>query len=483
MPISLTCRCKNVLSVPERLIGKSTLCPGCGEFLDVIDPDDPAVRAAREAEQKRKAEEPTPKELKALVRDAIDGDIKPVRRTAGYRVGVAVVAAAMLALPALYVGLILLVGVGLYWHATTNYQVFRLFRVYLAILFYVGPLLVGLLLLVFMIKPLLAPPPRSRRGKPLRMDKEQVLAVFVEEIARACHAPGPRRVEVDCNVNASASLGRGLFSFFGHDLTLTIGLPLVVGLNAQQLAGVLAHEFGHFAQGAGMRLTFVVRTVNAWFARVVYERDDWDEQLHEWCKESGFAGMVAWATRVCVIGTRAILWVFMMAGHGISCFMLRRMEYDADKSEARLVGTRTFEKTFRRLARYGAAAADAHEILERCWIKDRFPDDFPTLVVGLAGAMSDGDRRRIDDELEEARAGLFDTHPSFAQRVAAVEDEDPDGIMELDLPATALFKDLPKLSEAASLSHYRGIFGGGLQASLRPVSEYLPATAGGRASR
>ena len=477
MPVSLTCRCKKVLTVPDKLIGKSTMCPGCGEFLDVRDPNDPAVRAEREAEERRKAAEPTTKELKALVRDAIDGDIEPVRRTAGYRIGVAFVAAAVLALSAMYVGLILLVVAGLYWHATTNFELFRVLRPFWAIVAYVGPLLTGLLLLVFMVKPLLAPPPRGRAGKRLRMDREPVLAVFVEEIARAVHAPEPRWIEIDCDVNAGAGLGRGLFSFFGRDLTLTIGLPLVAGLTARQLAGVLAHEFGHFAQGAGMRLTVVVRTVNGWFYRLVYERDDWDESLAEWCEEGGFTGVVAWATRVCVGGTRAILWVFMMAAHGISCFMLRRMEYDADLSEARLVGTRTFEKTSRRMARLQAASEDAHEIVERCWIKDRFPDDYAALVVGLAAAMTDGARDTIECDLEDARTGLFDTHPSFTDRLANVDGEDPEGILDLDLPAAALFKDLPKLAETASLAHYRGIFGGGLQATLRPVSEYLKGPA------
>jgi Zn-dependent protease with chaperone function len=71
---------------------------------------------------------------------------------------------------------------------------------------------------------------------------------------------------LDLQVNASASFRRGFLSLFSRDLTLTIGLPLVAGLTVRQLGGVLAHEFGHFAQGAGMRLTFVVRSVNAWFA-------------------------------------------------------------------------------------------------------------------------------------------------------------------------------------------------------------------------
>jgi hypothetical protein len=42
----------------------------------------------------------------------------------------------------------------------------------------------------------------------------------------------------------------------------------------------MAHEFGHFAQSGGMRLTFIVRSINAWFGRVVHERDEWDEKLN-----------------------------------------------------------------------------------------------------------------------------------------------------------------------------------------------------------
>jgi hypothetical protein len=66
---------------------------------------------------------------------------------------------------------------------------------------------------------------------------------------------------------------------FGNDLVLTIGMPLVAGMSLRQFAGVLAHEFGHFSQGAGMRLSFIIRSINLWFMRVVYERDDWDERL------------------------------------------------------------------------------------------------------------------------------------------------------------------------------------------------------------
>ena len=92
----------------------------------------------------------------------------------------------------------------------------------------------------------------------------------------------PARVQVDCQVNASAGFATVPVMPGAPRLVLTIGLPLAAGLTVRQFGGVLAHEFGHFAQGGGMRLTYIVRSINRWFSRVAYERDAWDEKLDEW---------------------------------------------------------------------------------------------------------------------------------------------------------------------------------------------------------
>ena len=72
----------------------------------------------------------------------------------------------------------------------------------------------------------------------------------------------------------------------GNDLVLTIGLPLAATMSVRELTAVLAHEFGHFSQGVGMRFSYLTVVINRWFARVVYERDAWDERLTEWSRES-----------------------------------------------------------------------------------------------------------------------------------------------------------------------------------------------------
>ena len=119
----------------------------------------------------------------------------------------------------------------------------------------------------------------------------------------------------------------------------------------QQFAGVLAHEFGHFTQGWGMRLSYVIRSISLWFTRVVYERDAWDQKLIDWSRTGEVRiQAVVMLVRFSVFVTRKVLWVLMMAGHAVSGILLRQMEHDADMHEILLAGSPTFESTCRRLA-------------------------------------------------------------------------------------------------------------------------------------
>ncbi len=65
------------------------------------------------------------------------------------------------------------------------------------------------------------------------------------------------------------------WSFFTGQKVLTIGLSLIGGLSARQFVGVLAHEFGHFAQRFGMRCSFLVNSVNRWLEHCAYGEDAW----------------------------------------------------------------------------------------------------------------------------------------------------------------------------------------------------------------
>ncbi|MHC4610283.1 MAG: M48 family metallopeptidase, partial [Planctomycetota bacterium] len=214
------------------------------------------------------------------ITEVFEGPVKRPWTSPLYLLGLLVVATAMVLLPLIYLGLIAGVGYGIYYHATENITIVEgAGGIRGRLLVYIAPLVIGPVALLFMVKPLFARQARKEKRLSLVRNNEPVLFTFVDRLCEAVGAPKPRRIDVDCDINASAAFRRGWLSMFGRDLALTIGVPLAAGLTLRQLAGVLAHEFGHFTQGVAMRLTYVIHSVDAWFARVVYERDAWDEML------------------------------------------------------------------------------------------------------------------------------------------------------------------------------------------------------------
>lgn len=392
--------------------------------------------------------------------NAFQGRIRPVPIRPGYALALLSVAFLTVLLPLIYLGLIGLVAWLTWWHAVNDAGVFSGVRgsggAKMAAVAYVGPLVIGIVLVVFMLKPLFARPPE--RSRPVSIDprREPRLIAFIERLCDAVGAPRPTRIDVTCEVNASASFRRGWVSFLGNDLVLTIGLNLVSGQNVRQFAGVLAHEFGHFAQGWAMRACYVIRSVNHWFARVVYQRDALDEKLVEMSNSDiHFAlNLILWIARGMVWLTRRILWVLMMVGHLFSSLLSRQMEFDADRHAVRLVGNQGFASALRELPVLCAAEHGAHSDLGAAWRERRLADDLPALVAGNLTQIPDELRARIiADGLAES-AGMYASHPATRDRIAAGAAEPDRGVFAADGPASQLFADFPGLCRRVTLAWY-----------------------------
>src|SRR5580704_920034 len=226
------------------------------------------------------------------------GPLVCVGSSVGYRVSLVVVAAAVVLLPVIYIGLIpvalwavhfqtehypyyIMVGYMRYSNAGRIWSDLQSLLLLAIILLYPAQLL-------SIIKPLCS----LRRGRqkqavPLDPALQPAAEAFVADICRMVGAPLPERIELDCRLNASVEL-RGGLGIFRKRTVLRLGLPLVSALSQRQLAGVLAHELGHFTQGFGMRLSYIIRGMNRWLERAVNERDTLDNALEQ-CA-SGRAG-------------------------------------------------------------------------------------------------------------------------------------------------------------------------------------------------
>jgi len=344
------------------------------------------------------------------------------------------------------------------------------------LVFYLVPLSVKVFLALLLVKPLLAPSMRYGQPRSLTRRGEPLLFTFVDRICDAIGAPRPSRIDVDCQVNASAGFRRGIWSMLHNDLVLTFGLPLVAGLDVRQFASVLAHEFGHFSQGSAMRLDYLLRLISIWLARVVYGRDEWDRRLAQFGSVfNSPLWPIVQTARACFWLTRQILRFPMMFGLMVCGFLTRQMEFDADGYQVRLAGSDVFEPTMRRIYALDVATNGAYADLD-VWRKEgRLGDNLPLLIVANVKQIPAEVSEQIDKQIENSVTSLFDTHPSHRTRIENALDQRAPGIFHLQQPATWLFSDFAALSKTATFDFYRQVFGGAFKLSDMHSTERLLA--------
>lgn len=315
-----------------------------------------------------------------------------------------------------------------------------------------SPAVAGLGLAAFMLTLLFAR--RSERERPIVLGKssQPVLFAVIERVCAAVGAPVPQRVEIDCEPNASAALSDGLRGMFDGNLYLRIGLPFVASLNVREFSGVLAHEMAHFSQRNGLLLSVFVRRLNARLAELAWSRTEWDDRL-TLAIASGLHVAVALAL-VLKAGlglTRLFFKLLVLLNHVIVCALLRQMEYDADRAQARLAGSACFAQTFRRITVLGT-------VFERYHLRAGFdsarPYDLPQYMVEEMERLRPDEEQRIVEEENEESDKWWSTHPSTAKRVAAAQALAAPGVILAEVPATELFAHYDQLARTVTTDHF-----------------------------
>jgi Zn-dependent protease with chaperone function len=313
-----------------------------------------------------------------------------------------------------------------------------------------------------MLKPLFAPPAKRRREIELSFGDEPILHSFVLRLCEAVKAPRPTVIEVDCDLGATAYFRNGWWGFFTNDFVIRIGLPLISTLDTRQLGGVLAHELSHFSQRAGMRLSYVIRSINDWLYQVAFEEDAWDEAITEWGEhENNWISILANFSHMFVILGQILLMFLYIIGHVASCALLRQMEYDADKFGTRLAGSDTFEATARRLMELTLAKSLTERISKENEGEGRIPDNLPLCLATIFRSLPStvNVNEMTDSLIESGRTGWFYSEPAYRDRIRAAHRQQAPGIFHLERPAKVLMRNLTKTAEAATLIHYNRLIG------------------------
>jgi Zn-dependent protease with chaperone function len=261
----------------------------------------------------------------------------------------------------------------------------------------------------------------------------------------------------------------------GSEVVLSIGLPLAAGLTLREMSGVLAHELGHFARRSGMRGRYLVRAIVNWFDRAVYERDQWDIWLDETSEDLEIrVGWVIRLARLFVMIGRGILCMLFHVGLTISGDVVRQLEFDADRYQARIAGSEVFAVTYRKVRLLLGGWQIADKQLSAGFNHRKLVDDLPGLIAHHARRAPPEARPRIDEIITGSMTNRFDTQPCDKDRISAVERLDAPGIFHMDRPASELFSDFHAQAAATTWDFYGDYFGTHPpRSALQPVPEFV----------
>ncbi len=130
-------------------------------------------------------------------------------------------------------------------------------------------------------------------------------------------------------------------------------------------------------------------------------------------------------------------------------YLMRQMEFDADRYEAEVAGSAQFARTFERLSELDVALQNVLLSALRGRLSAEPEMSFAQQVIEEASRLSERDQRRVAKAMAPQRAKWFDSHPSPTERIAAVTRRPHPGIFQLEGPALCLLN-------TAALAHETG---------------------------
>jgi Zn-dependent protease with chaperone function len=436
-------------------------CPKCGSVVErkaAVPELEPSGVSFHPAQQPvdEPDNEPEPLELPArsqkspaeVMRKLLAGFTGTVPRRGpgfGYLFALLLTAMVIVVLILAYLILVAAVAYGVYWYATTiaTLPLARMGRAIVLIwAFHLAVIVSGGMLVISMILPII---PRRRgrmEGKRLTPGDAPILHSFAAKIAESLGAPPPSEIRLTLDVNASACQ----IGLFRRRLILSIGAPLIAGMNAQQLGAIIAHELGHFSQRGGSGLRNFVNSFVIWCAMAAgYQQSFADDVFDRSEADTAIEMILAWVTWfVQLLGSLAVMglaWLGLLA----TMFVSRRQEYDADRYEAAFAGSDAFFGTTRRLIEL---TLGQQMILSRgfSYVGSVLKDfdgvgNYAAEVVAAADALAEHSKEVVEHDLQ-APTGWLSSHPGNRSRIAAVRARPQPGIFHLKMPGYRLYPRL-----------------------------------------
>jgi hypothetical protein len=461
LAITITCpQCAHTVKASDGLAGKKVQCPKCQRILTIPAPKPALVGAAASAgtttaasPSRAVAAVPTAVpaapaapavDVREKVLAALQGKIALPPVSFVRKLGTFLILAILLAIVAVSVaafgGLVWL----LVWLVTSDLSgQLPQAAVTLAIA-------AVAIVIVCLIRPLVMPQHKSHALYPLSSSQEKLLTDFVGKLCEQVDCQPPAVVQAECSPRLA--LDRG-------GRKLTIGLALTSGLSVEQLGGLIVGQLAQHRRRAASGPTNLIRAINGWYWRSVFQQDRFDQWITRVNLRPGFhLGRLVLPLRALSFVGRAALWLPMFLGNSAATGLVRRTELDADLCSARLIGRNDFARLLERVKLVEYTWEGIFPELKFLYSEQKLPDSLPHELANRLAELAPEVSATLLESVITSEVIPFDSRPSESERLAAVEGEQTDGVLACPLPAHVLWSDYGKLAREATFDYYSASF-------------------------
>jgi Zn-dependent protease with chaperone function len=265
----------------------------------------------------------------------------------------------------------------------------------------------GVLLLViaFVLRPRIARMPKGAEPA----TEVPALASLAQDVAECVGTRAPDYILMSPEFNAAVHEAG-----IRRRRVLQIGLPLFALLDPQEQVAVLAHEFGHFANGDFLRGWYgstALRSLLIWHYLFV------PSSLFESDETGGTPGLLMLPINLVMLG---ISWIPLGLAYVLVTLLYRdsqRGEYMADSIAARVAGGDAAVSAFEKLHASSMYDGVAHSTGDEFWLNRSLMDE----IRLRAAEYPERERERMKRIERKLAARLDLTHPPTILRIEAIQ--------------------------------------------------------------
>lgn len=316
-------------------------------------------------------------------------------------------------------------------------------------------LVIAGLLLLLILKPLLALKPEEQPGIPLTADQEPELLTFIEEVCEEIGVPLPAAIRLQEDAGIRVGFHRGPQGWLENRTILTIGVPLIAGLNRSQLAALLACNLSRYRHNAAPRTAAIVLHGHAWLRNAVHGEDTVDRFLRGLYEDGRLgAGLFSFLKILLSPSRRMAGWrlrLMRVMDRGV----IHRIVAEGDMLGLNFSGKEGFLRMLDQACLLEFVSSNLLSGLQAQWqSKGMLPGNLVQLMV-LRGRQYPADTPQKLRQIQERRkAADGDIMPSDNQRLQRIANAEVNQENRNLSPASSLIRHYSKLTRTMTLRYY-----------------------------